>query len=297
MRILIILFLLVNTAQAQLKIAFMGDSHCNGGYGVGDSNWITRTSQFFADRVPGSTFVKYCAGGETIKTNMPLWYPGSVNGKSITNALNDTCDVFIFLQSGNHVAFDVPQDTSKFCYLKIADTLESLGKRWAFSTIGPRQNTYSGSMNFAKYNAQRDSLNMWLYATFPGHIFSLDTLKDVLTNKPKAYILLNDSLHYDGVGHRFMYQRTIRDLPFIDSLAGYAAIKGVNLKFHKDSVTFDGTDLKYLDVYGSNDGVVWSLVSHNELTHYKTFYANGYIYIRVRTYNNKKTITVSKKVQ
>jgi hypothetical protein len=291
----IILFCTQLNAQVD-TLGFMGDSHCNGGFGIGDSNWITRTSAFYQSRNPGTVAYKFCSGGETIRTNMPRWYPGSVAGKSIDDALNAGCNIIFFLQSGNHVAFSIPQDTSKWCYLKLADTLTRLGKRWAFSTIGPRQNTYSGVMDFAKYNAQADSLNAWLYATFPGHIFSLDTLRDKVTSKPKPAILLSDSLHYGVVGHRYMYQTTVHDVAFTDTVAGYTKIKAVNARFSAVGVTFDGLDLKYVQVYGSNDGLTFTLINYLERTTNPTISAGGYAWMKLIVYNDRKTVTITKRL-
>jgi hypothetical protein len=292
----IVLILLCYTCNAQDTIAIAGDSHCNGGFGVGDSNWATRTAVSIISRNPGSVAFKYCTGGETVKTNMPRWYPGSVAGKSVDDMLEDNCNILFFLQSGNATAFGIPQDTIKWCYLYLADTLTALGKRWAFSDIGPRQNTWFGGMDFDKYNAQRDSLNTWLYQTFPGHIFSLDTLLDRITNKPKAALLLGDSLHYGAVGHRYMWQATIAGPPFIDTVLHYDQIRGVNLRFTSTGATFDGVDAKYMQVYGSNDGVTFTLIDYREYTTGKTISAGGYAWLKLVIYNNTKRITITKRL-
>lgn len=287
-------FVMIQATPPQ-RISFLGDSHCNGGFGLGDSNWLNRTAATINMRDPGSTPFKYCAGGETIRSGMPGWYPGSIAGRNIDAALSSDPDIVLMLYSGNHVAFGIPQDTSKFCYLYLADTLTRLGKRWAFSTIGPRQNTYSNGMDFAKYNAQRDSLNVWLYKTFPGHIFSLDTLLDRTTNKPKAALLLSDSLHYWTVGHRYMWQETMR-MPFMDTILMYKSISATNLRFSSSTVTFEGADLKYLDIFGSNDSLSWSRVSHNEYSRNTSYSTGGFKWVKVVASNNRKTITVTKKV-
>lgn len=296
MRILLFIFLSVQLQAQTITIAYMGDSHCNGGFGLGDSNWISRTTAYFTSRGYAVNSYKFCSGGETIKTNMPLWYPGSVSGKSIDNALAVNPDLILILQSGNHVAFGIPQDTSKWCYQKIADTLRLLGKRFLFSDIGPRQNTYSGGADFTSYNAQADSLNRWLYATYPGRVFSLDTLRNKSTKKPYAYLLLSDSLHYWYEGHRRMWQTTISAGNAIDSIAGYTNIKAVNARFSDTGVTFDGIDAKYMEVYGSNDGVTFSLIDYKQFSKTNTISAGGYAWMKLVIYNNRKRITITKKL-
>ena len=137
----ILLLAYVNCSAQSITIAYLGDSHCNGGFGLLDSNWINRTNQFFADQGFAVTSYKFCAGGETIRSGMPNWYPGHIAGRSIDDALAVNPDIIFTLYSGNHTAFGIKQDTSKYCYQYLADTLNGLGKRFMFSSIGPRQNT------------------------------------------------------------------------------------------------------------------------------------------------------------
>lgn len=300
-RFFTILFLFATiccTAQVKnINIAYLGDSHCNGGFGLGDSNWINRTTRFFIDQGFTVNAYKFCAGGETIRSGMPGWYPGSISGRNIDAALAVNPDIIFMLYSGNHIANGIKQDTSKFCYLYIADTLNMLGKRWAFSSIGPRQTYYPGS-NFDAYNTQADSLNAWLYTTFPGRVFNIwDTLRDKETNKPYSYLLRVDSLHYLSPGHERMWQMTVHDSRDIDSLLGYDKVRGANLSFNSEGIHFDGANLKYLDIYGSNDGQSFELISHNEFSKDNSYPVSGYDFIKIEAYNGRKKITVTKRVQ
>lgn len=293
--LLFILFWLPASAQS-ITIAYLGDSHCNGGFGLGDSNWINRTNRFFFDQGFTVTSYKFCTGGETIRTNMPNWYPGHVSGKSIDDALAVNPDILFFLQSGNHTAFGIKQDTSKYCYNYIADTLRELGKRFMFSSIGPRQNTYSGGMNFASYNAQADSLNAWLYQQFPGQIFNIwDTLRDKATNKPYADLLRVDSLHYLAPGHRRMWQMTVHDSPAIDTITGLDKIHACNMVFTPEGIQFSSARIKYMQIFGSHDGISFTQVSYDELTDNLFFPITGYEWVKVIVSNYSRKITITKR--
>ena len=150
-------------------------------------------------------------------------------------------------------------------------------------------------MNLDSYNAQADSLNEWLYQQFPGHVFDIwDTLRDKATNKPYAYLLLSDSLHYDAEGHRRFWQVTIRDSPDVDTLTGYDKIKGYNMSFTSSAVVFGSVDLKYVYVYGSNDGTNFTLVDYREFLQTNSIPISGYDYVKVVAQNNARTITVTK---
>lgn len=296
LKILFIILFFATSINAQtIRLAFAGDSHCNGGFGLGDSNWLNRTRQFFIDRGYSVQSYKFCSGGETIRTNMPSWYPGSGIGKTLDDILAVNPDIIFFLQSGNHTAFGIKQDTSKYCYTYISDTLRLLGKRFMFSSIGPRQNTYTNGMNFASYNAQADSLNSWLYATFPGQIFNIwDTLRNKSTNKPYAYLLRSDSLHYEAPGHRRIWQMTIRDGKVIDTLAGYDKIHAYNMSFAEGLLSFSSANIKYITIFGSNDGINFIQLDYEEFTTSTKFSIPVYKYIKIVVRNATKTITVTK---
>lgn len=292
-----------------IKIAFMGDSYCNGCCVAVVGNERPEAYRYllrqrFAQYYTTVTEVKLCLGGEDIRDAMPNWYPGNIPTRNIDAALSNNPDFIILEYAGNHFADLHSLDTIKWCYQYIADTLNSLGKKFLFTSAMPRQTSFDPPMTYSDYQDSAMLFNTWLLATFPNNSVDCFTnLYNPATDKPIANLLGSDSLHWNAAGYQIIADDIFEQAAVIDSLCGFEKIRLFNMRMvlnqADDSVdiTADVIRAKELEIKSSDDGITFN-------TEYSGEYVvelpriKNHPYIQVRAIQNEsKIITVTKQIE
>ncbi|MET0465722.1 MAG: SGNH/GDSL hydrolase family protein, partial [Chitinophagaceae bacterium] len=254
-----------------LRVAYLGDSHCQGGFGLGSLNWRNRMTAHFLnyfDIVEGHQF---CSGGETIGSTMPDGFviqppfnsysnANPIIGRNITAALNVNPDLILILHSGNHFANGFSLEYVKTLYTELAAIMNSAGKKFAFSTAGPRGTYFPGS-DVDAYRNLCLQFNAWLIETYPDNCFDIwNELGDSETGLPQNGLLIYDGLHYWDEGHMKMVKACINDAFSVDEITGYDKINAQNLVFVDNgddtiSIRFSKAQMKYLNISSSTNGI------------------------------------------
>lgn len=304
--LILILFPFICSAQfGSIKVAFMGNSYCNGGGApvVGDERptayrYLVR--QRLGLYYSTVTQVKLCLGGEDVTDGMPDWYPGTITARNVDSALRSNPDLIIIEYAGNHFADKVPYDTILSCYQYLADTLQGLGKRFIFTSSMPRKTAIDAPLTYVEYQDTAQQFNTWLYSNYPGSSVDVFThLYDPAINKPVFDYLTSDSLHWDSVGYSIiaddLFQATI-----IDTLTAFEKPRIYNLTMTQDgdSVEIAGHTIRAKDVkvYTSSDGSTFTERYDSGLNYNTTatIRVKLYEYVKLVATNNSKVVTITR---
>lgn len=302
---LIILLPFFSSAQGgTIKIAFLGNSYCNGCCVtvVGDDRpeaFRYLLKQRFGIYYSSVQEVKLCTGGETIKTAMPDWYPGTNTSKNIDTALRSNPDLIILEYSGNHFANKIFLDTVKYCYDYLADTLRALGKRFVFTSATPRQTSFSSPITYTTYQDTAIAFNTWLYANYPNESVNIfDNLYNQSLDKPEPTYLGSDSLHWNPTGYQIFADDIFEQSPVIDTLVLYEKprIYNISMVLEGDSVVISGAKIraKQVKVYTSTDGISFTERYSREYDNTTEITVLAETYVKFVAINNSKTITLTR---
>lgn len=303
--LLILLIPFYTMAQSgNIKIAFMGDSYCNGCCVavVGDDRpeaFRYLIKQRFLQYYSSVTEIKLCTGGETIKTAMPDWYPGTNTTKNIDTALRSNPDLIILEYSGNHFANKIFLDTVKYCFDYLADTLRSLNKRFVFTSSTPRQTSFSSPVTYVTFQDTAKAFNTWLYANYPNESVNIfDNLYSIALNKPVPAYLGSDSLHWNATGYQIFADDLFEGSAVIDTLVAYEKPRmyNVGMSLSGDSVTVSATRIraKQVKVYTSTDGISFTERYSGDYDNRTSIKVLAAEYVKLVAINNRKTITLTK---
>lgn len=302
----LILLLLPFFSQAQLRVAYVGDSFTDGccvpmDY-VDDTtySWRPLTTKWIrANYGPVQEF-KFGNGGEDIRTAMPDWHPQSRPDVNIDAALRINPDLIFIQMSGNHFMRNISMDSVKHYYTYIADTLNSLGVPFVFVSNLQRQTTVGSGNTYLTFLAEVQEINAWLKPRYPYQYSNVfDTMYNPVTQKPVREYLYADSLHWIILGYQHFARAVQTNTPILDSLAGYKKQvlynTGINQVGDSIIITTAETKVKELEVLTSNDGVSFTTVSNNFYVTGKRFSIpySEYVMIRIKRYD--KTITITKR--
>lgn len=254
--------------KPSIRVAFLGDSYCNGCCVTYDNTVMDRpeayryqVTQWLKSYYDTVRTLKCCTGGENIRNAMPDWYPGRKAGFNIDTALKWGADLILLQYSGNHFYNGVRLDTVLWCYKYINDTLTSLGKNFVLFSNMARKTTLGTGNTPDKFqdsvrvvNRFLDSMNHYRYL----NVF--DTTYDPITNRPIWGMLGSDSLHWNASGYAAIIGAIKVNSAVIDSLAGFNKQQLLNTSVTKitgvDSVEIKTakTKAKRVQVMGSEDG-------------------------------------------
>lgn len=291
------------TKFGAIKIAFMGNSYCNGGGVpvVGDERpqayrYLVR--QRFAQFYNTVTEVKLCLGGEDITDGMPDWYPGTIPSRNIDTALRSNADLILIEYAGNHFADKVKYDTIKWCYQYIADTLQDLSKRFIFTSSMPRKTAFDSPLTYVQYQDTAMQFNTWLYANYPlNNVNVFDNLYDGTINKPVFSYLGSDSLHWNATGYAIIAEDIFEGNAIIDTLIGMEIPRMYNIRLTEvgDSVDITGyIRSKQVKVYSSTDGIDFNQIYSGSYIYQSAIRVEGFPYIKLVAISNNKTVTLTK---
>lgn len=290
-----------------IKIAFMGNSYCNGCCVpvVGSERpeayrYLLR--QRFGLYYDNVTEVKLCLGGEDVTDGMPNWYPGTITARNIDSALNSNPDLILIEYAGNHFADKVPFDTIKWCYEYLADTLTSLGKRFIFTSSMPRKTTFDAPLTYIEYQDTAIQFNNWLYENYPLNSVNVFTnLYDPAINKPVFGYLGSDSLHWNATGYQIIADDIFEGNAIIDTLTAFEKPRIYNIRFtpDEDSVTITAVTIraKEFKVYSSEDGASFSEIYSLSYANTESIRVKKYPYIKIVVTNNDKIVTLTKQFE
>lgn len=288
-----------------IRVAYMGDSHCVGGFGVGQDNWRNRLTTFFTNYYDVVEAHKFCNGGETIASAMPTGYPvnpGTVlTDRNITAALAVDPDLILMLYSGNHFANGYTLSYVQGLYDYLYDYLTGLGQKFAFATAGPRKTFFPGS-TLEQYKVLSKDFNTWLIDKYPKNYFDIwQPLADPATDEPYSQYLLGDNLHYNAEGHLQLKNFTIETTYDIDDFLGYDKFKGYNLQFLDKGTTIDvifkESYIKYLEILTSDDGITFDSIQSIEFSEGVIFTVPKKQYIQVIFSSTRGEVTITKQFE
>lgn len=305
--IILILFPFFCSAQfGTIKVAFLGDSYCNGCCVDIVGNERPEAYRYLIRQRLGLyystvTEEKICLGGETIRSGMPPWYPGSNASRNIDVALATNPDLILLQYSGNHFANGIRYDTVKYCYQYLADTLRSLGKRFIFCSANPRKVSFPGGGTYITYQDTAMQFNSWLYANYPDNSVNVfDHLYDPAINKPVFGYLGSDSLHWNPTGYQIFADDIFEESSIIDTLIAFEKprLYNITMTADGDSVEIAGHTIrsKNITVSTSGDGITFT-ERYNSGTSYNTSVAirvKMYEFVKLVATNNDKIITLTR---
>lgn len=257
-----------------IKVAFLGDSYCNGccvphTTPPGDRalSYRYQITQWLKNYYDSVATLKCCSGGENIRNAMPDWYPGHKQGFGIDTALKWGADLILLQYSGNHFYNGIRLDTVLWCYKYINDTLTSLGKNFVLFSNMARKTTLGAGNTPDKFqdsvravNRFLDSLNHYRYL----NVF--DTTYDPITNRPVWGMLGSDSLHWNELGYAAIIGAIKVNSAVIDSLVGFNTQRLLNTSVKKitgvDSVEIktSKTKAKKVRILSSVNGIIFTQV-------------------------------------
>ncbi|MCG2614914.1 SGNH/GDSL hydrolase family protein [Terrimonas sp. NA20] len=257
-----------------IKVAFLGDSYCNGCCVAWDNTANDRAesyryqiTQWLKQYYDSVQVLKLCSGGETVRNAMPSWHPGAKPGFNIDAALNWGADLILLQYSGNDFYNGYRVDTVKKCFKYINDTLTGLGKNFVLFSLMSRKVTLGPGYTPDMFQDSVRSVNRFLDSLNPYRYLNVfDTTYDPITNRPVWSFLGGDSLHWNTAGYAAITGAIKLKSKILDSLIGFNKQQFLNTSVKKidgvDSVEIKTakTKVKRMKVLTSEDGVAFSLV-------------------------------------
>lgn len=291
-------------SQSILRVAYLGDSYCNGccvpGNGVDKpESYRPLTTEFLKLYYDSVETKKLCQGGETIATAMPDWHPLGLESRNIDSALRWGADLYVLQYSGNHFYSGYRMDSVKYYYKYIGDTLTALGKNFIFVSNLQRKNTLGAGYTYLTFLDSVRTINAYIDSLYPyQYVNVFDTLFDPLTNKPVWDFLGSDSLHWNVPGYAAFYGALIRNSPIIDSAIGFDKLRMYNTVIEQvgDSVEINSgfSKAKRIIIGYSDDGITFT-------QHSDSFYFTDRItrilfhpYIRLQLIRDEKIVTYTR---
>ncbi|HRQ50985.1 MAG TPA: SGNH/GDSL hydrolase family protein [Agriterribacter sp.] len=299
-RLILILLLLPILSNAQFKIAYLGDSFCDGCCGVPDSlRWRAIVTDFFKTYYDTVEEIKLCEGGEDVSDAMPDWHAKHIAGRNIDSALRSGADLIVIQYSGNHFMRNYEMDSVKYWYKYIGDTLLSLNKPFLFVSNLQRQNTVGGGNTYLTFLEEVREINKWLDSSYHyQYVNVFDTMFNQATNKPVAAYLYADSIHLNSTGYAAFSGAVIRNSLTLDSAAGFSSpvFYNTSLQQEGDSVIISTavTKAKRIVISTSDEGVHFVDWVDSFYEQNKKWAVPLAAYVRLRLIRDK-AITITKK--
>lgn len=290
-----------------VRIAFMGNSHCNGaGATTDDSSYRGRIVSFLKTKYDTVLVSKLCNGGETTTHAMPSWWPGYSTTVNIDTALKFNPD-FIFMEySGNDLVvlnMNTTQTINNYRFLM--DTISKKGIRAFLTGYMPRQKTFANGLTQQGYKDTSLLINSVLSsAYYESYMNAWDSLlRSDNSGKMKVEYLYSDSLHMNNTGH-YKAAQTMLNSPAMDALACNCKGRALDFALSKvgDSVRVYASDIVAgrVELYGSNDLNTYVLLNYWRMptgVFDKKHYGNTYTYYQVRILSGfRPTMTKTKQI-